>query len=107
MITATTWVTIDTLAQAPGSPHLSFAAITPLVVIFLLMGGFILAVSVLLTQPRPGPRFALITVESLMLVLTLAFIGIAAEITAPLALAIIVCLLLPEGRRPRRTTRSA
>ena len=68
--------------------------------VLLLIGGFILAGSLLLTQPRPGPRFALITVESLVLLLALAFIGIAAEITAPLALAIIVCLLLPGGRRP-------
>jgi hypothetical protein len=40
--------------------------------------------------------------ESTVLIGLLAYIGIAAEITAPLALAITVCLLLPGGRRPIR-----
>jgi hypothetical protein len=40
--------------------------------------------------------------EGIVLIGLLAFVGIAAEITAPLALAIIVCLLLPPDFDSRK-----
>jgi hypothetical protein len=101
-ITATMWLIIDTVAQPRGDPPLTLDDITGLVVALLLMGGLILVASLRLTQPRPGPRVVLLILESAVLIGLLAFVGIAAEITAPLALAIIVCLLLPGGRRPIR-----
>jgi hypothetical protein len=99
-ITATMWLSIDTVAA--GDPPLTLGDIAGLVVALLLMGGLILVASLCLTQARPGPRVVLLMAESLVLIGVLAFVGIAAEITAPLALAIIVCLLLPGGRRPIR-----
>jgi hypothetical protein len=101
-ITATMWVIIDTIAQPAGAPPLTLGDIAGLVVALLLMGGLILVASLRLTQPRPGSRVILLILESVVLISLLAGIGIAAEITAPLALAIIVCLELPGGRRPIR-----
>jgi hypothetical protein len=101
-IAATMWLIIYTVAQPPGDPPLTLGDIAGLVVALLLMGGLIMVASLRLTQPRPGPRVVLLMLESLVLIGLLAGIGIAAEITAPLALAIIVCLELPGGRRPIR-----
>jgi hypothetical protein len=98
-ITATIWLIIATVAQPSGDPPLTLGDIAGLIVALLLMGGLILVASLRLTQPRPGPRVVLLILESTVLIGLLAFVGIAAEITAPLALAIIVCLLLPGGRR--------
>jgi hypothetical protein len=99
-ITATMWLIIDTVAQPSGDPPLTLGDIAGLMVALLLMGGLILVASLRLTQPRPGPRVVLLILESTVLIGLLVFVGVAAEITAPLALAIIVCLLLPGGRRP-------
>ena len=103
MITATIWVMIDALtppvALTPGEQPLTFGDIAPLAVAELLTGVLILGASALLTQPRAGPRLTLLTLESLVLISALAFVGIAALITAPLALATLVCRLLPAGRR--------
>lgn len=102
MITATIGLSIDTVAQAPGDPPLTLGDMAGFVVALLLMGGLILVASLRLTQPRPGSRVVLLILESVVLIGLLAGIGIAAEITAPLALAVIVCLELPGGRWPVR-----
>ena len=101
MITAIIGLIIDTVAQPAGDPPLTLGDIAGSVVALLLMGGLILVASLRLTQSRARPRVILLMLESTVLI-GLAYIGIAAEITAPLALAITVCLLLPGGRRPIR-----
>jgi len=102
MITAIIGLIIDTVAQPAGDPPLTLGDIAGSVVALLLMGGLILVASLRLTQSRARPRVILLMLESTVLIGLLAYIGIAAEITAPLALAITVCLLLPGGRRPIR-----
>jgi hypothetical protein len=99
MIIGTLWLSVDTVAQPPG---VTLGDMAGYVAALLLMGGLILVASLRLTQPRPGPRVVLLMAESIVLIGLLAFVGIAAEITAPLAVAIIVCLLLPGGRGPIR-----
>ena len=100
MIAGTLWVLASTLAGPPGHPPLTLGDVAGLMVALLLMGGLILAASLRLTKRTPGPRAVLLAAECLVLIGVLAFVGIAAPITAPLALAIIVCLLLPGGRVP-------
>ena len=103
MIAATVGVIIDTLntatTQSAGEQPLTLGRVAVLLIGMILVGALILLWSVLLPQRRAGARLALLTLEIVVLVGAFAFIGIAAEFTAPLAAAIIVCLLLPERWR--------
>ena len=87
-------------AQGAGEVALTFGDIAVLVVGLVLVGVLILAMSLLLGRGEAAPRLALITLEIVVIVGAVAFIGIAAEVTAPLAVAITVCLLLSWGWRP-------
>lgn len=79
---------------------IGFGDFAGLVVALLLGGGLILVASLRLTHPGVAARYALLTLEILAVLPFLALIGIAALITVPLALAIMVCLLLSGARRP-------
>ena len=104
MLASTIAVSVITLQpQAPlgsGGVPLAFGDIVVLVVASVLVGILILAASLLIGRGGAAPRLALITLEIIVLAGAVAFIGIAVEITAPLALATIVCLLLSSGWRP-------
>ena len=104
MLASTTAVSVITLQPTAlagnGEVPLTFGDIVVLVVGSVLVGILILAAALLIGRGDAAPRLALIALEIIVLVGALAFIGIAVEITAPLALAIIVCLLLSSGWRP-------
>jgi hypothetical protein len=104
MIASAIAVTVSTLqpkaAQGAGEVPLAFGDIVVLVVGLVLVGALILAASLLLSRGDGAARLALITLEVIVIIGAVAFIGIAVEITAPLAVAITVCLLLSWGWRP-------
>lgn len=89
-----------TASPGAGEVPLAFGDIVVLVVGSILVGTLILVASLLIGRGGAVPRLALITLEIIVVVGAAAFVGIAAEITAPLALAIIVCLVLSSGWRP-------
>ena len=103
MIAATLGVIVDTFntaaTQSAGEQPLTLGHLAVLLIGMILVGGLILLSSVLLPRRRAGARLALLALEIVVLVGAFAFIGIAAEFTAPLAAAIIVCLLVPERWR--------
>jgi len=104
MIASAIAASISTLqpqaAQDAGEVPLAFGDIVVLVVGQVLVGALILGASLLLSRGDAATRLALITLETIVIIGAVAFIGIAVDITVPLAVAIIVCLLLSWGWRP-------
>ena len=91
---------LQTHSAGALSLTIGFGDFAGLVVALLLGGGLILVASLRLTHPGVAARYALLTLEILAVLPFLALIGIAALITVPLALAIIVCLMLSGARQP-------
>jgi hypothetical protein len=103
MIAASIGVIADTLStettQSAEQQPLTLGHLAVLLIGLTLVGGLILLSAILLPRRPAGPKLVLLVLETVVLFGGFAFIGVAAEFTAPLAVAIIVCLLLPGGWR--------
>jgi hypothetical protein len=91
---------LQTHSAGALSLTIGFGDFAGLVVTLLLCGGIILVASLRLTHPGLTARYTLMTLEIFAGLGLFFAVGIAALITVPLALAIIVCLMLSGARQP-------